>query len=106
MVSSIGAWSYTPTEVGVFGVSMDLDPIRVSEAVRLVAREVRMLALEGPGSDELERARILLRAQWARRFESADGRAMELAAAQTLEDVTLLDREYQRLREEVTRRRT
>jgi zinc protease len=97
LVSSVGAWSYTPTEVGVFGVSMDLDPIKVSDAIRAVAREVKLLALEGPGSEELDRARILLRAQWARRFESADGRAMELAAAQALGDIALLDREYRRL---------
>lgn len=97
LVSSVGAWSYTPTEVGVFGVSMDLDPIKVGDAIRAVAREIKLLALEGPGSEELERARVLLRAQWARRFESADGRAMELAAAQALGDIALLDREYQRL---------
>ena len=97
VVSSVGAWSYTPTEVGVFGVSMDLDPIRVPEAVRIVAQEIGALAATGPEPDELERARVLLRAQWARRFESAEGRAMELAAAQALDELSLLDREYQRL---------
>ena len=97
VVSSVGAWSYTPTEVGVFGVSMDLDPIRIPEAVRIVAQEVGALAAQGPDQDELERARILLRAQWARRFESAEGRAMELAAAEALDELSLLDREYQRL---------
>ena len=48
VVSSVGAWSYTPTEVGVFGVSMDLDPIRVPEAVRIVAQQIGALAATGP----------------------------------------------------------
>jgi zinc protease len=99
VVSSIGAWSFTPTEVGVFGVSMDLAPERVSEAVTLAVREIRWLIEYGPDPESLERARVLLRSQWARRFESAEGRAMDLAVAQALGGLDILDRDYQRLLE-------
>ena len=53
----------------------------------------------GRRADELERARTLVRARWARRLESMEGRASALAAAEALEDVGLLDREYALLAE-------
>jgi zinc protease len=81
----------------VFVASADLDPARVDEAVRAIAEQVDGLREEGPAAQELERARTLLRARWARRFESADGRASELAAAESLGGVSLLDQEYDRL---------
>ena len=81
IAASVGAYNYSPTEVGVFAVSADLDPGRVAEAVRAIAEQVHGLREAGPSPLELERARTLLRARWARRFESADGRASELASA-------------------------
>ena len=59
-----------------------------------MAEGVARLALVGPSADELERARTLVRARWARRLESMEGRASALAAAEALEEVELLDREY------------
>jgi zinc protease len=97
IAASVGAYNYSPTEVGVFAVSADLDPGRVDEAVRAIAGQVQGLREGGPSPLELERARTLLRARWARRFESADGRASELASAEFLGSVTLLDQEYARL---------
>jgi zinc protease len=60
-------------------------------------REIRRLMEYGPDPESLERARVLLRSQWARRFESAEGRAMDLAGAQALGGLDILDRDYQRL---------
>ena len=97
IAASVGAYNYSPTEVGVFAVSADLDPGRVDEAVRAIAEQVHGLREAGPSPLELERARTLLRARWARRFESADGRASELASAESLGSVALLDQEYARL---------
>jgi len=62
-----------------------------------VAEAVARAELLGPSVEELERARTLVRARWARRLESMEGRASALAAAEALEDVALLDREYQAL---------
>ena len=44
-------------------------------------------ALLGPARQDLERARALLRARWARRMESMEGRAAALAAAEALDGV-------------------
>ena len=49
-----------------------------------IAAAVARLALLGPAGD-LERARTLLRARWARRLESMEGRASALAAAEALD---------------------
>jgi zinc protease len=62
-----------------------------------MGREVLRLAERGPDPESLERARTLLKVRWARRFESADGRAMELAGSQALGGLHLLDEEYQTL---------
>lgn len=95
--SAVGAWNYSPTEVGVFSLSADLDPARLDEAMSAMAGQVARLREEGPDRDTLDRARALLRAGWARRFESAEGRASELAAAEALRAPALLDEEYERL---------
>jgi len=97
IAASVGSFNYSPTEVGVFAVSADIDPRRMEQACTGIAGLVRGLRDDGPTPLELERARTLLRARWARRFESADGRAGELAAAESLGGVALLDQEYDRL---------
>jgi zinc protease len=83
----------------VFSVSGELRPERLEAAVAGVAETMARLTLTGPTEDDLERARTLVRAHWARRLESMEGRASALAGAEALEDVGLLDREYARLAE-------
>ena len=97
LVGSVSAFSYSPTEVGVFGVAMDLAPERIPDALSGVGRVIGRLADEGPDVDSLERARTLLKVRWARRFESADGRANELAAWHALGGLHRLDEEYEAL---------
>jgi zinc protease len=99
IVTWAAAHNYAPTELGVFTVSAELRPDRVEPAVAGVAEAVARLTLVGPNEEDLERARTLVRARWARRLESMEGRASALAAAEALEDVGLLDREYARLGE-------
>jgi zinc protease len=94
IVTWVAAHNYAPTELGVFSVSAELRPERLDAALGGVAEGVSRLALVGPDAEELERARTLVRARWARRLESMEGRASALAAAEALEDVGLLDREY------------
>ncbi|HEV8196705.1 MAG TPA: pitrilysin family protein [Gemmatimonadales bacterium] len=97
VVMSIGAWHYSPTEVGIFSVSADLDAPRLREALEGIAASVSRLRSSGPSSDDLSRVRRVLRARWARRLETVEGRASALAAAEALGGVALLDEEYERL---------
>jgi zinc protease len=97
IVTWAAAHNYAPTELGVFSVSGELRPERVDAALEGIAESVSRLAMVGPTADELERARTLVRARWARRLESMEGRASALAAAEALEDVGFLDREYEML---------
>ncbi|MBA3316903.1 MAG: insulinase family protein [Gemmatimonadales bacterium] len=99
IVTWAAAHNYAPTELGVFSVSAELRPERLESALAGVAEAVSRLALVGPTADELDRARTLVRARWARRLESMEGRASALAAAEALADVGLLDREYALLAE-------
>ena len=94
IVTWAAAHHYAPTEVGVFSISAELRPARVAEALDGMAESVSRLTLLGPTEEELARARTLLRARWARRLESMEGRASALAAAEALDGVELLDREY------------
>jgi len=94
LVTSVHAGNYAPAEVGVFGVSADYAPERLPEVIAGVAECVARLAEHGPAPDELERARTLLLARWARQLESMEGRAMALAGAEALDGYDFLDREY------------
>jgi zinc protease len=94
IVTWAAAHHYAPTELGVFSISAELRPARVAEALDGMAETISRLTLLGPTEEELARARTLLRARWARRLESMEGRASALAAAEALDGVDLLDREY------------
>ncbi|HEU4680453.1 MAG TPA: pitrilysin family protein [Gemmatimonadales bacterium] len=97
IVTSVSAHNYAPTEIGVFSISADLAPEKVPLALERIAESVSRLALLGPGPDEMERARTLVRARWARRMESMEGKGAALAAAEALDEVSFLDREYEAL---------
>jgi zinc protease len=97
IVTSIGAGHFSPTEVGVFSIGADLDPARLDAALDGVGECVARLRDAAAAPEDLARVRRLLQARWARRFESAEGRAMALAEAEALGGVQLLEEEYQRL---------
>jgi zinc protease len=94
IVTGIGTYNYAPTDVGVFSVTADLDPARVTEAVDGIAEAAARLALTGPSEAELDRARTLLLSRWMRRLEPMEGRASALAAAEALGGLDELEREY------------
>jgi zinc protease len=96
LASGAAAVHYTPTEVGVFGVSLEGEAGKIDEAVERAAGLVRRLASRGPDADDLERVKALTVTQWARRFESSDGRAASLCEAEALGDFRLLDEMYDR----------
>jgi zinc protease len=97
IVTSVSASNYAPTELGVLSISADLAPERLSQAVSGIAECFARLTLLGPDAVELDRARTLLKARWARRMEAMEGKAAALAAAEALDDVSFLDREYEAL---------
>ncbi len=97
IVTSVSAHNYAPTELGVFSIGADLEPEKVPLAIERIAENVSRLTLLGPSADELDRARTLLRARWASQLESMEGKGSALAAAEALEDVSFLDREYEAL---------
>ncbi|HEX7335649.1 MAG TPA: pitrilysin family protein [Gemmatimonadales bacterium] len=94
LVTSVAAHNYAPTELGVFSISADLSAERMPQAVEKIAESVSRLALLGPSADELQRAKTLLRSRWARRMEPMEGKGSALAAAEALDEVSFLDREY------------
>lgn len=97
LVTWVSAHYYAPTELGVFGIAAELEPDRVPAALDAIAAAATRLADQAPPAEELERARTLLRARWARRLESMEGRAAALAAAEALDGYTFLDREFDAL---------
>jgi zinc protease len=97
VVTGISASNYAPGDVGIFSISADVEPARLDQALEGIASAASRLALLGPGEADLNRARTLLLARWARRNESMEGRASALASAEALGRIELLDEEYERL---------
>ena len=94
LVSWVAAHNYAPTELGVMSIGAELAANEVEAVLAGIAEEVTRLALLGPSAEDLERARTLMLARWARRMESMEGRAASLAAAEALDGYDFLDREY------------
>jgi zinc protease len=99
LATVVYAHHYSPTELGVFTIGAELSPGRVGEVLPRIAEQLASLALLGPGSAELDRARTLLLARWGRTLESTDGRGAALAMAEALGGVDVLDREFRALSE-------
>ncbi|MDX2193398.1 MAG: pitrilysin family protein [Gemmatimonadales bacterium] len=94
LASSIGAWHYQPSELGVFSVGAELEPARLPDVLAAVAAATRRLAEAGPTADDLARARTLLLARWARGMEATEGRASSLANAEAMGGLHLLEEEF------------
>jgi zinc protease len=97
LVTGVSAHHYSPTEVGVFSVTAELDPERLPRVLGEIAEAVGRLGRLGAAGEDVERARTLMLARWARRMESMEGRAAALAASEALGGIDILDREYAEL---------
>ncbi|HWA16251.1 MAG TPA: pitrilysin family protein, partial [Gemmatimonadales bacterium] len=97
IATSVSAHHYTPTELGIFSISAEVEPEKVDDAVAGIAEATARLALEGPSAEDLERARTLLLTRWAKSMEDMDGRASSLASAEALGSFTLVDEEFAQL---------
>ncbi|NOT07771.1 MAG: insulinase family protein, partial [Gemmatimonadales bacterium] len=60
IVTSVAAWHYSPTEVGVFSIGADLDPSRLDQAIGVMAGEVARLRSYGPSPGDMARIRPLV----------------------------------------------
>ncbi|HSH45124.1 MAG TPA: insulinase family protein, partial [Longimicrobiales bacterium] len=84
--SEIDAYNYTPTEIGVFGISLECEPARMEPALQATWDEVSRLMVDGATAQELERVRTQMTARLLRRLETAEGQANLLARWQALGD--------------------
>lgn len=86
LVSTISAYDYVPTEMGVFVVHASARPERAAEAARTIYDQLARVRRGEVSADEVQRARRLVEAQWLRRLESADGQANFLGAWELMGD--------------------
>jgi zinc protease len=80
LAMSASAYHYTPTQLGVFAVSVVGADDRIGDALAASWHHVRTLMTDGPTSDELARIRTVLRARRLRASQSMEGQASELVA--------------------------
>src|SRR5690349_10918904 len=86
LASSVSAYDYTPTELGVFVVHAETRPETTADAARAVWGQLRLLRDEGVGAHELERAKRVFESRWVRRMEDMEGQANHLAEWEALGD--------------------
>ena len=79
LASSISAWNYTPTELGVFVVHATARPERATSTLRAAWDQVERMREGDLGAPEVERARRMVSSQWLRGLETVDGQANHLA---------------------------
>ncbi len=96
LAASTSASHYTPTEVGVFDVTLQGDMDRLDDAVERTMDLVAKLAEEGPDEAELARIRALIAVRWSRHFETMDGRAAALCEFEALGGYALADELFER----------
>ncbi|MFO7894105.1 MAG: pitrilysin family protein [Longimicrobiales bacterium] len=86
LVSSIDAYNYTPTEIGVFGLGLECEPGNAAEALRATWAELDAVRSDGVTGAELDRVRTVMQARLLRRLETAQGQANLLAEWEALGD--------------------
>lgn len=84
LASSVSAYNYTPTELGVFVLHAETEPEHTAEAARVIWDQLHQLRVGSISDDELTRVRRIFDARWARRLETAEGRASYLAEWEAL----------------------
>ena len=97
LATSVSAYDYTPTELGVFVIHAEGPPEHTVDAARNVWAQLADVRANGFTSDELNRARQLLEARFIRRLETMEGQANFLAEWEALGDWRMGERELARL---------
>jgi zinc protease len=86
LASSVSAYDYTPTELGVFVVHAETEPENTADAAGVIWDQLHQLRVGALEEDELTRVRRIFEARWVRRMETAEGRANYLAEWEALGD--------------------
>ena len=96
LASSVSAYNYTPTELGVFVVQAETRPDHAVDATRAIWAQIRALRDMPIDPSELERVRRIFEARWVRRFESMEGQANYLAEWEAMGDWRMGDEYFAR----------
>src|ERR1035437_9646150 len=86
LATSVSAYDYTPTTLGVFIVQAEAPPERAAEAARAMWAQLRAVREHGVADAELVRAKRLYESSWVRRLEDMEGQANYLAEWEALGD--------------------
>jgi zinc protease len=97
LASSVSAYNYTPTELGVFVVHAEGQPSTTVDAARAAWDQLRVVREGDVGELEMERARRIFESRWVRRLEDMEGQANYLAEWEALGDWRLGSRYLERL---------
>ena len=91
LASSLAAYNYTPTDLGIFVIHVDGPAERATDAARAVWSEWRVLRDAPIADGDLLRAKRLFESRWLRRLETMEGQANFLAEWEALGDWRLGD---------------
>ncbi len=86
LASSVSAYDYTPTTLGVFVVHAEASPERAADAMRAIWGQLRALRDDGVLDAEVVRAKRLYESRWVRRLEDMEGQANYLAEWEAVGD--------------------
>ena len=84
LAMSSGAYHYTPTQLGVFAVSVVGADATLGDALAEAWAQVRLLQQDGPTDDELARVKHVVHTGHLRSEESMEGQASEMVAWEAL----------------------
>ena len=84
LASSVTAYDYTPTEIGVFVVHAETEPENTADAAGVIWDQLHQLRVGALEEHELTRVHRIFEARWVRRLETAEGRANYLAEWEAL----------------------
>ncbi len=86
LASSVSAYDYTPTTLGVFVIHAEASPERAMDAMHAIWAQLRALRDDGVSDAEVIRAKRLYESRWVRRLEDMEGQANYLAEWEALGD--------------------
>ena len=86
LATSVSAYDYTPTTLGVFVVHAETPPERAADAARAIWAQLRALREHGVSEAEVIRAKRLYESRAVRRLEDMEGQANYLAEWEALGD--------------------
>jgi zinc protease len=96
LASSVTAYDYTPTELGVFVVHAETEPYKTADAAAAIWDQIQQIRDSDVEAHELTRVHRIFEARWVRRLETAEGRANYLSEWEALGDWKLGDRYFDR----------